>query len=111
MTSLIRVSVVVLMLVLALGPVLAADTAKPVTMQGKIACAMCVLKHKDAKACAPMLVVTENGKDVEYALANNDVMKAFGHDSCEKAIAAKVTGTLAESNGKKVLTATKIERV
>jgi hypothetical protein len=97
--------------VLIAGLAMAADAPKAVTVNGKIACAMCVLKHADAKSCANVLVVEENGKPVEYALADNSVLRGFGHGACEKAIPVKVTGTIAEKDGKRTMTAEKIEKV
>ena len=87
-----------------------AAPGKTVTLTGKLACAMCVLKQPDAKGCSNMVVVKEGGKDVFYALAQNDVSKAFDMAACEKALPVKVTGTVTEAAGKKTITATKVEK-
>jgi hypothetical protein len=89
----------------------AADApAAQVTLTGKLACAMCVLKQKDVKSCTNVLVVPEAGKDVLYALAENPVVHAYEMAACEKALPVKVTGTVAEKAGKRTLTASRIEK-
>jgi hypothetical protein len=88
----------------------AADAGKQVTITGKLACAMCVLKQKDVKGCTNVVVVKEGGKDVDYALADNDVSKPLIMAACEKALPVKVTGTVTEAAGKKTITASKVEK-
>jgi hypothetical protein len=89
---------------------LAAEAGKQVTIAGKLACAMCVLKQKDVKGCTNVVVVKEGGKDVVYALADNDVSKPLIMAACEKALPVKVTGTVTEAAGKKTITASKVEK-
>jgi hypothetical protein len=91
------------------GSARAADPA-PVTVTGRIACAMCVLKQKDVKTCTNVVVATEAGKEVVYGLADNAVSKAYEMKACEKAIPVKVTGTVTERGGKRTITASKIDR-
>jgi hypothetical protein len=88
----------------------AAEVAKEVTVTGKLACAMCILKQADVKTCTNVVVAKEAGKDVTYALADNAVAKEFLMAACEKTLPVKVTGTLAEPKGKKTITASKIEK-
>ena len=88
----------------------AAADAKPVTLTGKLACAMCILKQPEVKTCTNVLVVSEKGKDVIYGLADNAVTKEFTMAACEKTLPVKVTGTVAEVKGKKTITATKVEK-
>ncbi len=95
---------------LLLAPPARADDGKAVTLKGKLACAMCILKQPDAKGCKNVLVVSDHGKDVVYALVENDVMKGYEMAACEKAIPVTVTGTLADVSGKKTLTPTKIQK-
>jgi hypothetical protein len=78
-------------------------------------CAKCALKEE--KTCQNVVVAKENGKDVKYYLVQNDVAKK-SHSSAGFCTAAKgegpkvkVTGTLEEKDGKKLLTASKIEKV
>lgn len=88
----------------------AADAAKEVTLTGKLACAMCILKQKEVTTCTNVLVVSEGGKEVVYALADNAVTKPLTMVACEKTLPVKVTGTVTAVAGKKTLTATKVEK-
>jgi hypothetical protein len=89
----------------------AADApAAQVTLTGKLACAMCVLKQKEVKTCTNVLVVNQAGKEVLYSLAENPVVHAYEMAACEKALPVKVTGTVAEKAGKRTLTASRIEK-
>jgi hypothetical protein len=94
----------------AATPAHGADAAKQVTISGNLACAMCILKQKDVKTCTNVVVVKEGGKEVIYALADNDVTKPLTMAACEKTLAVKVTGTVAEAGGKKTITASKVEK-
>jgi hypothetical protein len=87
---------------------LAQDAPKTVTLTGKVQCAMCILKKADAKGCQDVLVVS--GKDQgEYYIAKNEVSEKFPHVGCKGDKSATVTGTVAEKDGKRWLTATKME--
>lgn len=112
MTRLVRAfaAVACASLLVAGATVLAADAGKQVTITGKLACGMCVLKLKDVKSCTNMVVVKEGGKDVIYGLADNEVTKPLAMTACEKALPVKVTGTVTEAAGKKTITATKVEK-
>ncbi len=92
------------------GAVLAADTAPEVTVTGMVQCAKCTLKAPGAKECQDVLVVP--GKDgapaTEYYLTKNAAWKKYGH-VCHGEKSAVATGTVAEKDGKKWLTVTKIE--
>jgi len=88
----------------------AAGAGKPVTITGKLACAMCILKQKEVKTCTNVVVVKEAGQDVIYALADNDVTRPLTMAACEKTLPVKVTGTVAEAGGKKTITASKVEK-
>ncbi len=104
---------VVLLLGLA-GAALAADqpAAKPaeVSLSGDVQCAMCILKKADAKGCQDVLVVTDKAGKTEYYLVKNAVSEKFGM-SCMKPRPAVATGTVSEKDGKKWLTASKLEAV
>ncbi len=89
---------------------LAAD-AKPTTLTGKIACEMCVLKHKEAKACNNVFVAEEGGKSVEYRLADTAAVKAFQHGACEKPVAVRITGTVSGTGAAKTIAAEKVEKI
>lgn len=88
---------------------LADDTdTNAVTITGNMVCGKCTLHI--TKSCQNVVQVTENGQTVNYFLKQNDVSKAVHNDVCgggsEK---VKVTGTVVEKDGKKVMTATKID--
>lgn len=83
---------------------------KEVTVTGEGVCAKCSLK--ETKACQNVVQVEEDGKTVKYYLAKNDVSNAYHKDSgiCTGTVTTKVTGTVKEEDGKKTITATKIEK-
>lgn len=88
--------------------VFAADqAAKEVTLMGKGACAKCALHQTDT--CQNTITVTEDGKDQVYYLAPNSVSEDFHDNLCRKSQPIKVTGTVQEVDGKKQITASKIE--
>jgi hypothetical protein len=104
-----RVAVAVLVTFALVGALAAADA--PVALDGKIVCAKCGLKKADAKACQNVLVVKgADGMDVEYYMAKSEAADAFGM-VCSKEVAAKVTGTVAEKDGRKWITASKVEKL
>jgi|MudIll2142460700_1097286.scaffolds.fasta_scaffold386324_2 hypothetical protein len=86
----------------------AADEAKSVTLKGEVMCAKCTLKKADATECQDVLVVSEGDAKGEYYVVKNDVAEKFGH-VCSSKKAAKVTGTVAEKDGKKWITASAME--
>ena len=53
----------------------------------------------------------EGGKKVTYYLEQNAVSKKFHSNICKAKKKVKATGTVEEKDGKKVLTASKIELV
>jgi hypothetical protein len=88
----------------------AADAAPTTVLTGRIACAMCVLRQKDVKTCTNVLVVEKDDGRTVYDLTKNQVTKVWEMQACERGVPVKVTGTVAEQGGRKILTATKIER-
>jgi hypothetical protein len=96
-------------LVLAVLVVFAAVSmaGEEVTLSGKVTCAKCMLKKAGAKECQDVLVVTGTGAG-EYYVVKNAVFEKFGH-VCQGDRGATVTGTVAEKDGQKWITATKIE--
>lgn len=86
-------------------PAFAAD--KEVTITGKGTCAKCALHQTDK--CQTVIQTEENGKTVTYYLAQNDKSKDFHENVCKKPETITATGTVKEEDGKKVLTASKIE--
>ena len=80
-----------------------------VTLKGTIVCAKCTLKKPDAKECQNVLLVPgADGKKVEYYLAPSKSADAVG-EICMESKAATVTGTVSEKDGRKWITASKVE--
>ncbi len=86
-----------------------AEDAKEVTLKGTLECAKCELK--ETKKCCNVLIVKDGDKEVRYYLKDNKVAKeAHEGGVCKKPKeGASVTGTVEEKDGKKILTATKID--
>lgn len=101
------ISTMVAFLVAGLLSVVSAAEKKEVTLKGDLVCGECALK--ETKGCANVLVVKEGDEEVHYVLAKNEVSKEYDKKTCggEK-VKATVIGTVAEKDGKKTLTATKI---
>jgi len=97
---------IALLSLLVLGLSLAVTAGEEIKVDGTIACAKCTLQKADAKECQDVLVAAD-GK-AEYYLVKNDVLDKAGHQ-CKGEKAVQVTGTVTEKDGKKWLTATKID--
>jgi hypothetical protein len=108
-----------LFLTVAIGLLMAVTTSrllaavasdKEVTITGNAVCSKCFLH--ETKDCQTVVQVEKDGKTVNYYLAQNDVSKAFHKNICGNA-GEKVTatGTVAEKDGKEILTVSKIEPV
>lgn len=97
-----------LALALVVGLVASAPAGDEMTVTGKIMCAKCSLKKADAKECQDVLVVKDGDTTTEYYVEKNDVAKAFGH-VCSGEKAAVVTGKVMEKDGKKWISASKME--
>ncbi len=103
-----RIALAVLVTFALAGVLSAADA---VTLDGKVVCAKCTLKKADAKECQNVLVARDAaGKDVEYYMAKSEAADAIGM-VCAKEMKVKVTGTVAEKDGRKWITASKIEKI
>ena len=89
------------------SPSFAAEDKKEVTVTGEGKCAKCALKEADS--CQNVIESKEGGKTVKYYLAKNDVSKEFHDNICKESKKVTATGTVKEEDGKKVLTASKIE--
>jgi hypothetical protein len=98
-------------LALAIGFAAVLPAADEVTLEGKIACAKCTLKKTDAKECQNVLLVKDGeGKTAEYYIVLNEVAKEFG-EVCTVTTPATVTGTVSEKDGRKWITASKLEKM
>ena len=86
-------------------PAFAAD--KEVTITGQGTCAKCALHETDK--CQTVIQTKEHGEKVAYYLADNEISKDFHDNVCKKPEKITATGTVSEENGKKILTASKIE--
>jgi len=79
---------------------------KTITGEGK--CAKCAL-HETEK-CQNVIQAKEGDKTVTYYLADNDVSKAFHKDNlCKGSKEVTATGEVSEKDGKKIITASKVE--
>jgi hypothetical protein len=90
-----------------------AIAAETKTITGDAVCAKCALKEKDT--CQNAVIVKESGKDVTYYLEGDKSKKAHSQlGICqakkESPVKVKVTGTVEEKDGKKVLTVETISR-
>ena len=94
---------------LAVGLAAVLVASDEVTLEGKIACAKCTLKKADAKECQNVLLVKDaDGKTAEYYITVNKTAEEFG-EVCTNTTEAKVTGTVSEKDGRKWITASKVE--
>jgi hypothetical protein len=86
----------------------AADTKDVVTLKGKLECSKCELK--ETAECGNVLSVKEGTKEVKYYLVDNDLSKGDHKDICTAPKdGVTVTGTVADKDGKKWVTASKID--
>jgi hypothetical protein len=104
---------VVSLAIMLAGGAVAGEKAETVTLEGKLVCAMCTLHAEDAKSCQSVLEVAaseEGAKPAFYYLAKNEATKELGM-TCKGDQSAKITGAVMEKDGKKWITATKIEAI
>jgi len=99
----------ILGLVLA-GAAFAGDAAENVTVEGTLLCAKCTLKDEAQKDCQNVLQVKQGDEVVNYYVVKNDVAEKFGH-VCQGSKEAKVTGTVAQKDGRMWLTASKMDPI
>ena len=106
MKSLVWVGLVAMLL----APVRPAIAAVEETLNGTLVCAKCALNKPDAHECQDVLIVTDSaGAKTEYYMTKNDVAAKAG-EACTLEIRATVTGTVSEKDGRKWLTASRIEK-
>ncbi len=99
-----------LVVVLALVSGLQADDkGKEVTLKGTMVCGKCTLKETDK--CTNVLRVKENGKTVNYYIKDEGNKASYHKPICPagKKQEATVTGTVTEKDGKKWITASKVD--
>ncbi len=118
MKNAVFLSMCVLGLALASGSAAAGESGKAkaaappaaaeVTLKGDLVCAKCALHESDK--CQGVLRVTDAGKETRYYLADNKVAKDNHKPVCSGAVKkATITGTVKDTEGKKVLTASNIQ--
>lgn len=93
--------------VLLAGPVVALGSHHQKTISGDGVCAKC--KLGETASCQNAIQVKKDGKTVTYYMVANDVAKKFHGKVCQGSQKVKATGTVAEVDGKKQLTASKID--
>jgi|SRR6516162_2647001 hypothetical protein len=96
----------VLTLLVACALVAGVNAADKKTLEGTITCAKCDLK--EAKACHTVIKVKECDKDVVYYF-DEAGSKKYHKPICQEAKEGKVTGTVSEKDGKKIIKVTKVE--
>ncbi len=112
--SIVLFTGVAILLLLALAtPTFAAEDGKEkgkgkeVTITGEGKCGKCALK--ETEKCQNVVEVEKNGKKTKYYLVQNDISKAFHENLCKETKKVTVTGHVKNVEGKKELTATKID--
>jgi hypothetical protein len=94
---------------------LAAPDKEKVTVSGDGMCAKCALK--ETKSCQNVIIEEKDGKKTTYYLKHEGVSKdnhsklGFCMASKDNPVKVKATGTVEEEDGKKVMTAEKLEKV
>jgi hypothetical protein len=81
---------------------------KEVTLKGTITCAKCDLKVKGQDTCATVIKVKEGDKDVIYYF-DEDSHKKNHKTICKEAKEGTVKGKVSEKDGKKIITAEKVD--
>jgi hypothetical protein len=86
-----------------------AAKGKEVKLTGTMVCASCALN--ESKKCANVLQVKEGAKTVNYYLADKGNGEAYHDGVCGggKVEGVTVTGTVAEKDGKKTITPSKVD--
>ena len=80
--------------------------AEEKTLKGTITCAKCDLKKETA--CATVIVVKEDGKEVIYYF-DKDSHKKNHSKVCQEAKEGTVTGTVSKDGDKMTIKVTKVE--
>lgn len=98
------------LLITGLGSLQADEAGKKVTIEGDGVCAKCALK--ETPTCQNVVIVKKDGEETKYYLEKNEFFAAAhqGLGICtaskDDPVKVKVTGTLVEKEGKKILTPT-----
>jgi hypothetical protein len=99
--------------IITLGSVVVATRAWALdeqTLKGEMVCAKCYLNKPDAKECQDVLLVKDaTGATTEFYVTKNKVSQDAG-EACTNAIPATIVGSVAEKDGRKWITASKITK-
>ncbi len=107
MRKLLPLSLVVLAC-LAFATAPAASEEDPVTLEGMVACAKCVLAMEGQSECQSVLIVKEEGEKKMYYLTKNETYDHLG-EMCKGSVSVQATGIVKEEDGRLWLAASKIE--
>ncbi len=86
----------------------AAMEEDPVTLEGMVACAKCVLEMEGHSECQNVLIVKEEGEKKMYYLTKNETYDHLG-EMCQGSVMVQATGLVSEKDGRLWLNASKIE--
>lgn len=80
------------------------------TIEGKMVCGKCTLN--ETKACSNVVKVKEGDKDVLYYIADKGNKESYHKGVCPggSEVEVKVTGKVAEKDGKKTISDAKVEK-
>jgi hypothetical protein len=92
---------------LALSAACAFAADEKISVTGDAKCGKCMLK--EGKECHNVVQAEKDGKMVTYYLVDNDASKELNGKLCTQSKKVQVTGTVKETDGKMLLTATKIQ--
>ncbi|MFO0823209.1 MAG: hypothetical protein U0792_08825 [Gemmataceae bacterium] len=82
--------------------------AEKKTLEGTLTCTKCALK--ETKACGHALIVKDGDKKVTYYIADKGGKEPYHKACCTADVdGVKVTGTVGEKDGKKTISAAKVE--
>jgi hypothetical protein len=83
------------------------DKDEKKTLEGTLTCTKCALG--ETKACGHALIVKDGDKKVTYYLTDKGGKEPYHKDCCTADVPAKVTGKVAEKDGKKTIEDPKVE--
>lgn len=96
---------------LVAGTFAVSAVAVEVTHEGVLVCAKCALNRADAHECQDVLIVTDaKGAKTEFYVTKNAVWEEAG-EACTLEVKARVTGEVSEKDGRKWITASKIQKL
>lgn len=97
-----------LAVVLVLTLTVTAEEKKEVTLKGTIGCPKCVFKVEGQTKCGTAIKVKDGDKEVIY-MFDDAAHKKYHKEICTEGKKGTVKGTIAEKDGKKTITVTKLD--